>query len=132
MIRGRLLGLARGWDRGAGPRAVLACPPGEQHDLALIAFGLALREQGWRITFLGADTPLDTIVDTVGRLRPAALVLAAAVPSRWPPLAADLRRLAPGTAVWLAGAGADADSAELCGARLLDLPPLAAAALVAS
>ena len=42
LLRGRLLGLARGWDRGAGPRALLACAPGEQHDLALIAFGLAL------------------------------------------------------------------------------------------
>ncbi len=27
LIRGRLLGLARGWDRGHGPRALLACPP---------------------------------------------------------------------------------------------------------
>jgi hypothetical protein len=28
---------------GVGPAAVLACLPGEQHDLGLIAFGLALR-----------------------------------------------------------------------------------------
>ena len=27
LVRGRLLGLARGWDRGSGPRAVLAGPP---------------------------------------------------------------------------------------------------------
>ena len=26
VLRARLLGLARGWDRGAGPRALLACP----------------------------------------------------------------------------------------------------------
>ena len=26
LLRARLLGLARGWDRGAGPRALLACP----------------------------------------------------------------------------------------------------------
>ena len=76
LLRGRLLGLARGWDRGAGPRAVLACPPGERHDLGLVIFGLALRELGWRITFLGADTPPDTVVETVRRLEPEALVLA--------------------------------------------------------
>ena len=76
VLRGRLLGLARGWDRGAGPRAVLACPPGERHDLGLIIFGLALREHGWRITFLGADTPSDTLVETVQRVGPEALVLA--------------------------------------------------------
>ena len=57
LLRGRLLGLARGWDRGLGPRALLACAPGEQHDLALIIFGVALRERGWRITYLGPDTP---------------------------------------------------------------------------
>src|SRR5215208_4034587 len=80
VLRGRLLGLARGWDRGAGPRALLACMPGEQHDLGLIVFGLALRERGWRITFLGPDTPLDTLTETVATLRPDAVVLAAATP----------------------------------------------------
>src|ERR1041385_2374460 len=36
VLRGRLLGLARGWGSGLGPRAILACAPGEQHDLGLI------------------------------------------------------------------------------------------------
>jgi MerR family transcriptional regulator, light-induced transcriptional regulator len=57
LIRGRLLGLARGWGAGSGHRAVLACVPGELHDIGLIVFGLCLRERGWRITYLGADTP---------------------------------------------------------------------------
>src|SRR6185436_346793 len=38
LLRGRLLALARGWDRGAGPHALLACVPGDQHDLGLICF----------------------------------------------------------------------------------------------
>jgi DNA-binding transcriptional MerR regulator len=42
LVRGRLLALGRGWDLGGGPRALLACAPEEQHDLGLIAFGLAL------------------------------------------------------------------------------------------
>jgi len=49
VLRGRLLGLARGWGRGLGPLALLACAPAEQHDLALIAFGIALRSRGWRV-----------------------------------------------------------------------------------
>jgi MerR family transcriptional regulator, light-induced transcriptional regulator len=53
LLRGRLLGRARGWGTGGGPVGLLACLPGEQHDLGLICFGLALRGQGWRITFLG-------------------------------------------------------------------------------
>src|SRR3954452_16515941 len=75
LLRGRMLALGRGWDRGVGPRAVLACPSGELHDLGLIAFGLALRTHGWRITYLGQDTPIDTLVQTLAALEPAALVL---------------------------------------------------------
>ena len=132
VLRGRLLGLARGWDRGTGPRAVLACPPGRAPRPGADRVRARAARAGWRITFLGADTPVDTLVDTVGRLQPAALVLAAAVESRWPPVEAAATCLAAETVVWLAGAGADEDVAERCGARLLDLPPLAAAALVAA
>ncbi len=56
LIRGRLLSLARLRSRGGGPLALLACPPGEAHDISLLAFGLLLRSHGWRILFLGADT----------------------------------------------------------------------------
>jgi DNA-binding transcriptional MerR regulator len=127
LVRGRVLALARGWDRGSGPRAVLACPPGERHDLGLLIFGLALREHGWRITFLGADTPLDTIGDTVRQLAPAALVLAVTDPALLDPVAAQLHELAADTTLWLGGAGAR----ETTDALLLDMSPLAAAARVA-
>jgi DNA-binding transcriptional MerR regulator len=43
VLRGRLLGLGRGWGAGSGRRALLACPAGERHDLGLVCFGLALR-----------------------------------------------------------------------------------------
>jgi MerR family transcriptional regulator, light-induced transcriptional regulator len=132
LIRGRLLGLARGWDRGSGPRAVLACPPEERHDLGLLIFGLALREHGWRITFLGGDTPVETLADTVERLVPEAVVLSATDPARFDPIAASLRALAGKTTTWIAGPGADAAAAERSGSRLLDVPPIAAAALVAA
>ena len=46
LLRTRLMGLARGWDRGAGPGALFACPSGERHDLGLIILGLALRDRG--------------------------------------------------------------------------------------
>jgi len=58
VLRGRLTALARGWDRGSGPRVLLACVEGERHDIALVAFGLALRGHGWRVSYLGADTPI--------------------------------------------------------------------------
>jgi DNA-binding transcriptional MerR regulator len=128
LLRGRLLGLARGWDLGGGPRAVLACPPNERHDLGLVIFGLALRERGWRITFLGADTPPDTLVETVNRLEPDALVLAVVDSGRLETVAEIVARLADSpTTVWVGGAGAG----ELPGVRRLEGSPLEAAAQVA-
>jgi DNA-binding transcriptional MerR regulator len=127
LLRGRLLGLARGWDRGSGPRAVLACPPGERHDLGLVIFGLALRDLGWRITFLGADTPPATIVETVRRLEPDALVFAVADRARLGGVAETVAGLEDATTVWVGGTGAD----ELAGARLLRGSPYEAAEQVA-
>src|SRR5215216_4937095 len=131
VLRGRLLGLARGWDRGAGPRALLSCVPGEQHDLGLIAFGLALRDRGWRITFLGPDTPLDTLTDTVARLRPDAVVLAATTADRFAPGRDAVGAIARTVPLWLAGAGATPELAADTGARLLDAGPLTGAERVA-
>jgi DNA-binding transcriptional MerR regulator len=132
VLRGRLLGLARGWDRGTGPRAVLACMPSEQHDLALIAFGLALRDRGWRITYLGPDTPLDTLAAAVRALEPDAVVLAATVPSHFEDARAELRDLAAAVPLWVAGAGTSQGFAAGTGARLLDVDPLSAAERVAA
>jgi MerR family transcriptional regulator, light-induced transcriptional regulator len=132
VLRGRLLGLARGWDRGSGPRALLACVPEEQHDLGLIAFGLGLRDRGWRITFLGPDTPLDTLADAVALLEPEAVVLAATTPERFEAGRRALTGIARAAPLWTAGAGATAELAADIGARLLDADPLAAAERVAA
>jgi MerR family transcriptional regulator, light-induced transcriptional regulator len=108
LLRGRLLGLARGWGRGAGPRALLACPEGEHHDLGLIAFGLALRGRGWRIDFLGGNTPTESIAGAVRALDPELLVVSATTPALLSPLVPTLESLASGRRVALAGAGARA------------------------
>ncbi|HET8820378.1 MAG TPA: B12-binding domain-containing protein [Thermoleophilaceae bacterium] len=106
LLRGRLLGLARGWGRGAGPRALLACPPGERHDLGLIAFGLALRARGWRIDFLGSDTPVESIVGAVRTVRPRLVVVSAASAELLTPMGPQLAELAREREVAVAGAGA--------------------------
>ena len=131
IIRGRLLGLARGWDTGVGPRALMACPPDEHHDLGLVCFGLALREHGWRITHLGNDTPIDTLRDTAAELHPAVVVLCAERDG--PMLAAldEIEQLARSFDVALAGRGATAEMAHRAGARLLQDAPVAAAARIA-
>jgi MerR family transcriptional regulator, light-induced transcriptional regulator len=106
LLRGRLLGLARGWGRGIGPVAVLACAPGEQHDLGLIAFGLALRARGWRIVYLGADTPITSVADTVRSFDPTYVVVSAVNPRAFRRHAAELHQLSRDTRLCLGGAGA--------------------------
>jgi DNA-binding transcriptional MerR regulator len=122
LLRGRLLGLARGWDRGSGRRAVLACAPGELHDLPLLAFGLALRERGWRITYLGVDTPVETIIDAARSVRPRLVVVSSSMPGRLVDASAQLGRLASTTRLGVAGPGA-AD-ARISGAVALGDDPV--------
>jgi DNA-binding transcriptional MerR regulator len=131
LLRDRIHTLAQGWDAGAGPRALLACPPGESHHLGLSCFGLALRARGWRITFLGAETPFDTILETIGSLAPDVTVMSAVDPARFAAAEDQLAELAAATPLVLAGAGAGPRIAERVGARLLEVDPVSAADLIA-
>jgi DNA-binding transcriptional MerR regulator/methanogenic corrinoid protein MtbC1 len=126
VIRGRLAGLARGWASGAGPRAVLACPPGELHDLALMVFGIVLRGGGWRVVFLGADTPVGQIVPALIPT-PQLVVIAATNRHRLEAVADDLREMSGVVPISLAGVGASARFADRVGATYLPDDPVGAA-----
>ena len=126
LIRGRLMGLARGWDMGDGSHVLLACPPGEAHELGLIMFGIAISRRGWRVTYLGADTPLATLIDAARRLRPDLIVLVATVPEAIRSRASDIGDLAKIAPVSLGG-GVSSDDAKAVGATLLSGDPVQAA-----
>ncbi len=126
VLRGRLLGLGRDWGRGIGPRALLACLPGEQHDLGLIAFGLALRSRGWRITYLGTDTPVETLDNAAEAVEPDLIAVSAVASDRVHPLDDALRRLARRYRVVVGGVGATGASAEW-GVLVLSVDPVSAA-----
>lgn len=127
VVRGRLAGLARGWGQGIGPRALLACAPGELHDLALVVFGLAVRSRGWRVTYLGPDTPLDTLADAADALRPTLVVVTATVRARFRAIREELRRLGERTRLAVAGAGATGELARTVGALHLAGDPISEA-----
>ena len=131
VLRGRLLALGRGWAQGFGPRALLASPGEEQHDLALIAFGIALNRLGWRIFFLGAAVPVDTIALVAERVKPERIVLALTTGSLDAPTA-EIAALARRWRVALAGSAATAELADAAGAKLLTDDPVTAAAVLAA
>jgi MerR family transcriptional regulator, light-induced transcriptional regulator len=132
LLRGRMLGIGRGWGVGIGPAAVLAGLPGEHHDLGLIAFGLALRAHGWRIVYLGSDTPIETVEDACRRLEPSLVVLSAVTRERMEAVLEPLRGVAARWRLALGGAGAASGVAKLDGALLLTGDPIAEAARVAA
>jgi MerR family transcriptional regulator, light-induced transcriptional regulator len=107
---------------------VLACAPGELHDLPLICFGLALAARGWSITYLGPDTPIATIREAVvGRERPL-VVVSAMTGDRLGSVQHELTELAADLRLALAGAGATKELASATGAAmLLDEDPVTAA-----
>lgn len=54
----------------SGPVAVCALPPGEQHELGLLAIAIRLMLGGFRVTWLGADLPVAELCDVVAHGRP--------------------------------------------------------------
>lgn len=124
LLRARLLSLAQGWGQGAGPRAVLATPPGDHHDLGLIICGLSMWRQGLRVIFLGADSPIDTLITTVRTVRPALVLLSASSPDALDAVSDALRELSAQVPVHLGGPGASPQLADDLGASYLESDPV--------
>ena len=132
VIHGRLLGLARKWGSGLGPTALLACPAGELHTIGLLCFGLALRAQGWRITYLGADTPTAALAQVATRVQPTYVVLSSVDGSVYHRSSVELAELAADVPTAVGGAGASTAIATAIGADLLADDPVTAAAELAA
>ena len=127
LLRGRLLGLAQGWGQGQGPLAILACVPGEHHELGLLAFGVALRRRGWRITYLGTDSPIGAVADIAHSLTPAVVVLLSINPDNFLDHARQIEQLANQVPVMIAGTGATPEVARHTHTHVLDQDPVSAA-----
>jgi DNA-binding transcriptional MerR regulator len=130
LLRGRLLGLAQGWGQGRGPAAILACVPGEQHELGLLAFGVVLRRRGWRITYLGTDSPIGAVADLSRSLAPTVVVLLSINPEGFLDHAREIEQLAKQVQVMIAGTGATPEVARQTQTQVLDQDPVSAAAVI--
>jgi DNA-binding transcriptional MerR regulator len=127
LIERRLLALAQGWEAGRGPRALLACPPRERHTLGLVCFGLVLADQGWRIAYLGADTPISQILEVSASMRPNAVVLCSRDPVNMLREAGGLAEVGAREHVIIAGDGVSLEIAQRLGAQLAEGDPVTSA-----
>jgi methanogenic corrinoid protein MtbC1 len=111
----RLLADVRGGVRGV---AVLACAPGERHDLGLLMLGVLLRADGWQVAYLGADTPTADAVELADRLSAQVLGLSVAMTER----IEALRGLEapPGVRLVVGGSAASPEVAAELGAEHFD------------
>ena len=75
----RLLADARGSVHGV---VVLACAPGERHELGLLMLGVMLRADGWQVAYLGADTPIEDALGLATQLNARALGISVSMPER--------------------------------------------------
>ena len=127
VLRGRLLSLAHRAPLVSGPRAVLACPPLERHDIALVILAAALERRGWDVALLGADTPVTSVRAAAGGLGADVVVISAVDEGHLAAVAAELRTLGRGHRLLLAGPGASARIARRIGALRLAGDPVSAA-----
>jgi MerR family transcriptional regulator, light-induced transcriptional regulator len=97
--------------RGSGPLVVGACLPGERHEWGFLAALAVLQEHGWRVHYLGADLPVEEVMEAAWRLRPRGIAFSGSDPNlvrtTLPALAALRTRLPPDTLAVIGGGGAE-------------------------
>ena len=109
---------------------MLACVPGEHHELGLLAFGVALRRRSWRITYLGTDSPIGAVADTSRTVQPAVVVLLSMNPEGFLDHAPEIGKLAGQVPVMIAGPGATPEAARQTHTQALVQDPVSAAAII--
>jgi DNA-binding transcriptional MerR regulator/methylmalonyl-CoA mutase cobalamin-binding subunit len=62
-----------------GPRLLLACLPGELHEIGVLLFALAAHDHGYRVILLGANTPLEDLPTAVRRAAIDLIVLSGSI-----------------------------------------------------
>lgn len=72
-----------------GPVIVVACAPGNRHELGALILAVLLRRAGYRVYYLGADTPVQDLAEMAARLKPAAVMLSAVTSSSLEALMAE-------------------------------------------
>ena len=92
--------------RPRGPIAIVACPSGERHAVGALCLSVLMAQDGWRISFLGADTPLAE-ADSIAQARHArACVAVCTNPGSATTAAGEIAEL-PNARLWVL-AGPDA------------------------
>ena len=80
-------------NRVHGPIMLLACLPGENHEMGLMLFGLTATARNYRVIYFGADLPLAQLAPVASKTSPTAIVLSGSYVELNEPLKQQLRTL---------------------------------------
>ncbi|MDX1436827.1 MAG: cobalamin B12-binding domain-containing protein [Anaerolineales bacterium] len=61
-------------------RIIAACAPGEWHEIGLLMLTFLLRNQGWGVTYLGANLSLERFSEVMETLKPHLVLFSASSP----------------------------------------------------
>ena len=59
---------------------VVACAPEDRHELGALTLAVFLRRAGFRVYYVGADTPVADLLEMTQRIKPDAVMVSASVP----------------------------------------------------
>ncbi|MDO5628880.1 MAG: B12-binding domain-containing protein [Mobilicoccus sp.] len=93
---------------GSEPVIVLACPPGELHDLPTHLFAAMLRARGWHTIVLGANVPWTAIARTVRSQQASACIIASMRAQSLTARGTALARMGAHLPIYIAGPAASA------------------------
>lgn len=80
LIRGKLLALLQAYPtKRSAAYLLVGCAPTEQHDISSLMFSVMLRAAGYRVEYLGADIPIDDLVDYAAGEHPDMIILVASM-----------------------------------------------------
>ena len=73
--------------------ALCACPDEVQHDIGLRCASLALEAEGWKVHYLGPNTPVESILEAHSKLRPSLICLSISAIDHLRPITARIRKV---------------------------------------
>ncbi len=123
-LQGRLLSLLSlaGGAHPDAPSALVACAPHDRHEIGALMLAVVLRRHGYRVSYLGADTPVADLVALAFERKPDAVLISATGVESLAALNArreDLLQAAPVVAFGGRAFDADPAAAERLGGHYL-------------
>ena len=111
VVRTLLGNICQGSDTSPStPNLVVATPRGQFHEIGALIAGTIAASQGWQVTYLGPNLPVEEIVGCAAQNAAKAIGLSIIYPTDDPQLANELRKLRRGiqehVALFVGGAGA--------------------------